>query len=376
MENVDIKASREFLSRLWQLENSERPGFMIGYVGPDVAGGEPIKSALFSTEGDDSVRKRLLNPEKYFLAQKAEIDSQLRLTGDFVPAFCPSLGVIGIASAFGCEVIWWEEDFPAVKSLPKLTPESVNDLPRPRSDAGELSRILDYTRFFLEKTEGKYPIRLTDIQGPLDNASLIMGHNNLMMAMLSHPREVHTLIQRVTDLMIDFIKTQRELVYSHNAEFVPALFQPWIPDGFGISISNDDWVMISAEMHDEFHIPYLNQISEEFGGIYLHSCGNWSHQFSSLKKIHRLRGIEFGASEVPYQEVFEHWNGKVVLSCRVGFNREFTFRTMIDFVKRILQERKTNQGLFINVDITNGITGEEWGETDLSQIVQLIMNNR
>jgi hypothetical protein len=197
-----------------------------------------------------------------------------------------------------------------------------------------------------------------------------------MMAMVSHPKEVHVFMQKVTDLMIDFIREQRNLVYSYNAEFVPALFQPWIPDGFGISISNDDWVMISAEMHDEFHIPYLNQISEEFGGIYLHSCGNWFHQFSSLKKIHRLKGIEFGASELPYQEVFEHWNGKVVLSCRVGFNRELTFKNMIEFVKNILKERKTNQGLFINVDITNGITGEDWGKTDLSQIIQLIMNNR
>ena len=55
--------------------------------------------------------------------------------------------------------------------------------------------------------------------------------------------------------------------------------------------------MISAEMHEEFHVPYLNQLSEVFGGIYHHTCGKWTHQFGSLEKITRLRGLEFGAPE-------------------------------------------------------------------------------
>ena len=157
--NDDIDASREFLTRLWHLENDERPGFMIGYVGPDVAGGEPIQSALFSTGGADTVRDRLLNSGKYLKAQLAEIDSQKKLSGDFVPSLCPSLGVIGIASAFGCEVIWWEDDFPAVKSMSETTPGAVQNLQVPHHDAGELSRILEYTRFFLEKTGKRSPIK-------------------------------------------------------------------------------------------------------------------------------------------------------------------------------------------------------------------------
>ena len=35
-----IAASREFLTRLWNLDNDERPGFMIGYVGPQVKNGQ------------------------------------------------------------------------------------------------------------------------------------------------------------------------------------------------------------------------------------------------------------------------------------------------------------------------------------------------
>ncbi len=367
-----MKATKKFLTRLWNLDNEERPGFMIGDVGGRVTGGTPVKSALFSTEGTDTVRERLLNPEKYLGAQLEEIAGQSKLKGDYLPSLCPSLGVIAIASAFGCRVVWWENDFPAVEPMPGEDPSRIYHLEIPPTTAGELNRILQYTRLFIQNTGGNYPIRLTDIQGPLDNASLIMGHNQLMMAMLSDPPAVHHLMQKVTDLMIAFIKTQKEIVTAAGVEFVPAMFQPWLEDGMGIALSNDDWVMISPEMHDEFHVPYINQLSEEFGGIFLHSCGNWIHQFSSLEKIYQLRGVEFGASEVPFEQVLEHWNGKKVLACRVGFNRDLHFRGMADYVERILSKRQTNRGLFINVDITNGLTGEDWPVTDLQKIYQLL----
>ena len=368
----EIAQSKDFLTKLWCLENNNRPAFQIGYLGPQVKGGKAVKSALFSTDGVDTVHDRLKNPPKYLVAQLQEIEDQLNLSGDYIPSLCPSLGVIGIASAFGCQVKWWENDFPTVQAIIKNLPGEVYNMKKPAEDAGELARILEYSRYFIKKTKGKYPLRLTDIQGPLDNAGLICGHTNLFAAMMSHPREVHHLMQLITDLTIDFVKAQTEIAHENNVEFVPAMFQPWLPDGLGISISNDDWVMISAEMHNQFHLPYLNQLSEEFGGIYIHSCGNWSHQFESLDKVHQLRGIEFGASEVPFSDVLQRFGGKTVLACRIGFNRDLQFRSMVDFIQRILDSCKTFRGLFINIDVTNGLIGEKWPITDINEIYKLI----
>ncbi|MGZ5515855.1 MAG: hypothetical protein ACXWHD_12065, partial [Candidatus Aminicenantales bacterium] len=92
-------SARDFLTRLWALENDGRPGFLVGYVGPRVKGGAPIRSALFSTEGKDTVKARLLDPVKFLEAQLEEIEGQSKLRGDLVPALCPTLGVIAIPSA-------------------------------------------------------------------------------------------------------------------------------------------------------------------------------------------------------------------------------------------------------------------------------------
>jgi hypothetical protein len=373
---AQIERNKTFLRRLWALENGERPGFMIGYVGPRVKNGRPIPSALFSTEGPDSVRDRLLDPAKLLRAQLDEIDAQCALQGDFVPSLCPTLGLVGIPSAFGGQVIWWENDLPAVRPAIGDEIEAVYDLPLPSVTDGELCRMLDYTRYFIEQNGGRYPIRMSDIQGPLDSAALIMGHNNFLLATYTNPQAVHHLLQRVTDLTTAFVLTQREIVRSYACEFVPSMFQPWMPDGLGISISNDECVMMSAEMHDEFNVPYLNQLSDTFGGIYLHSCGTWTHQFHSLAHVHNLRGHEFGASEATFEPVLEHFGGKMVLACRVGLHRDLKFQGMADFVRRVMSASKTYRGLFINVDITNGLLDSTWPETDLELIYSILQGQK
>ena len=316
---------------MWALEN-DRPGFQIGYVGPRLKGGRPVPSALFSTDGPDTVRDRLLDPDKFLRAQLAEIEGQLAFRGDYVPSLCPALGVVGIPSAFGCEVIWWERDLPAVR--PAISdPEEIFDLPRPDVRAGELGRMLDYTRYFVEQTGGCLPIRLTDLQGPLDAAALIVGHNNFLMAMLTHPEAIHHLLQMVTDLTIEVAQAQRAIVAEYGGEFVPSLHQPWLPDGFGFGVSNDECVMISVEMHEEFHVRI--SISSPKCSRHLPSLlRQVDAPVQQPEKVRNLRGLEFGASEAPYAPVLERFGGRTVLRA-VGLHRDLKFDGMADFVRRV-----------------------------------------
>jgi hypothetical protein len=45
---------------------------------------------------------------------------------------------------------------------------------------------------------------------------------------------------------------------------------------------------------------------------------------------------------------------------------------MADFVARIMEKRQTNRGLYINVDVTNGLIDGDWPETDLEEIYRLV----
>jgi len=128
--------------------------------------------------------------------------------------------------------------------------------------------------------------------------------------------------------MVAFAKAQRDLVRGLGAEFVPSGFQPWIPDGAGLSIANDASVMLPPALHDEFSVPYLNRLSEEFGGVYIHSCGNWTHLFPAWKKSAGCAAWNSGASETPFGPVARHFGRRTALACRVGQHRDIKYAGM------------------------------------------------
>jgi hypothetical protein len=224
-------------------------------------------------------------------------------------------------------------------------PEKVYDLRQPAVTDGQLGTMLEYTDYFVAETCGRYPIGLTDSQGPLDVAYLVWEPSAFMLAMYTNPKEVHHLLRLVTDLIIAFVKEQR----ARSPEFLPCHFPAvWLPDGLGISI-NDCAAVLSPKLYREFALPYVNELSEEFGGIIIHSCGNFSHQLDNLAKVHNLRGLNFGASETPFEAVWERFGGKTGLFPHLGLNKDFPFESHVEFIEHVFRTATRWPGLCILV---------------------------
>jgi len=284
----------------------------------------------------------------------------LAIGDDFVPYLYPYQGVTVFASAFGCPVRFFDHTAPWAEPLIRAEdpPEKVYKLPRPAVTDGQLGTILEYTDYFVAETGGRYPIGLTDLQGPLDVAYLVWEPTAFILAMYTNPREVHHLMRLVTDLIIAFVKEQR----ARSPEFLPRHFPPvWLPDGQGITISDDCAAVLSPKLYQEFALPYVNELSEEFGGIIIHSCGNFTHQFDNLAKVHNLRGLNFGASETPFAPVWERFGGKTAILPHLGLNKDFPFDSHVEFIEHVLRTATQWRGLCILVT-PPALVGQKEGE--------------
>jgi uroporphyrinogen-III decarboxylase len=225
-------------------------------------------------------------------------------------------------------------------------PEKVYDLQPPDVDAGQLGAMLDFTTYFVERTSGRYPIALTDMQGPLDTAYLVWDPCSFMTAMYTHPREVHHLMRLVTDLTIRFVREQR----ARSPEFIPCHHPAlYLPDGEGLAISEDVLAVIGADLYREFALPYNNELSEEFGGLFIHSCGSFVHQFDNLARIRDLRGLNFGVTEHAFAPTWERFGGKVPLVTHLGLNKDIHFDSPREYVEHVLTVRTSNRGLCVLV---------------------------
>ena len=268
---------------------------------------------------------------------------------DFVLHLQPQMGVGVFASAFGFKVKFPPDQFPWSYPLigPHDPPEKVMALERPDVRAGLLGDLLDFTAYFEKKTGGRYPMAMTDLQGPLDTAYLVWDSCSFMMAMYDYPEAVHHLMRLVTDLIIRFVHEMRAKV----REFVPAHFPPvYLPDGQGIAVSEDALAVLSRPLWEEFSLPYLNELSEEFGGVVIHSCGNFRHQLEAIAKVRGLKGLNFGVSETRFEDVWERFGGKIAVIPHCSAERMVAdFKNAKEWVAQVMAKKTTNRGLALMV---------------------------
>lgn len=334
---------REVIARweaFWSLEDIGRPLWMIPTT-PVLAVGATGRVPWRSLLQDREVQ---LNAQLALLKWRESVE----LGDDFVPHMQAQQGVTVFASAFGCEVEFFDHTLPWSHPVirPEDPPEKVYELPVPAITDGQLGTILEWGDYFVERAAGRYALALTDLQGPLDSAYLVWEPSAFMVAMYTNPREVHHLMRLTTDLIISFVREQRSRV----PEFMPCHYPPvWLPDGRGIAVSDDCLAVLSPGLYEEFALPYLNELSDEFGGVFVHSCGNFLHQFDNLEKVHNLRGLNFGASETPFEAVWERFGGRTAIVTHLGLNKDIHFESEADYVRHVLQVKTHDRGLCVLV---------------------------
>ena len=324
----------------WALEDQARPFWMIPTtpgMSPPNRFGLPLIDYLQNPASQLAGQLRLLD-----WRQRANIGD------DFVPHLQPQQGTSVFASAFGCRVEYFDHTLPWAHAVigPDDPPEKVYELTPPDIAAGQLGDMLAFTDRFVAETGKRYPIAVTDLQGPLDTAYLIWDPCSFMVAMYTNPKEVHHLMRLVTDLIIGFVKEQRR----RTPEYIPCHFPPlYLPDGFGLAISEDVLAVIGADLYREFAVPYNNELSEEFGGLFVHSCGNFVHQLDNLASLRGLRGLNFGATENPFEPTWERFGGKVAVVPHLGLNKDLHFDTALAYARHVLVTKTTNRGLCLLV---------------------------
>ena len=81
----------------------------------------------------------------------------------------------------------------------------------------------------------------------------------------------------------------------------------------------------------------------------IHSCGNFLHQLDNLARVRGLRGINFGASETPFEPVWERFGGKTAVLPHLGLNKDFPFDSHVEFIEHIFRTSTHTRGLCILV---------------------------
>ena len=163
---------------------------------------------------------------------------------------------------------------------------------------------------------------------------------------------MYRLFDKCTELYIDFVNAQLERV---PGAVNVNMHDTWWPPGLGTLCEDDLIVTISPETLVEFVVPYWNRISEEFGGIMIHSCGEYSHLFETMRdNVHELRGIWMNTGENSFEKAVAAFRGTdTVIIPRWVINKSQWYGDRVDFVKRILAQKDPDVSVFLQAHYFN-----------------------
>jgi len=213
-------------------------------------------------------------PEERLRVSFDEIILHGHLQDDFIPAIFPGCKQSTMPNILGVNEICLDGDYTCEKTIEKT--EDIFSLPIPSLEKSTVAQDwLNMQKYFVEETDGKLPVHVVDMQGPVDVCAQVWSYDELFIAAYMEPEAFHHIMNISTDAFIMFWEAQQKLL---GDLFVGThLFGwDWLPQGMGASLSADSLVMVSPDFYDEFFKPYLVRIGEKFGGLSVHSCGDFT----------------------------------------------------------------------------------------------------
>jgi len=228
-------------------------------------------------------------PEERLARSLDEFIIHGKLEDDFIPSLFPGCKQSTIPNMFGATQVVKGKDFTCEKII--HSPADIDALPEATIARGSVAEEwLRMQEYFVEETDGRIPVHVTDMQGPVDVCGQLWGYDELFLCALTEPQRYHALMTRVTDAFLLLWRRQRDVV---GSGFLGThLFGwNWVPPDNGVTVSADSLVMVSPDFYDQFYKPYFLRLGRDFGGAVIHSCGNFAQTVPPLMRTAGVKGI-------------------------------------------------------------------------------------
>ena len=157
-------------------------------------------------------------------------------------------------------------------------------------------RIMDNTRRALDAVDPEaYPFCCMGLRGPVDMARAMMGGESLCAAVFDHPRELKSLLARITDIVIEMAQAHAALLPFRNGgqlnhEGV------WAP-GCTAAYSVDAAWMFSLACYEEFFLPCDIRICDAFDSTVIHLHSASRQHFLTFAEIPKV-GLQCSVDEI------------------------------------------------------------------------------
>jgi uroporphyrinogen decarboxylase len=229
-----------------------------------------MSSSIFSQQALESARRLALPISMYpglaltgakvsdiVTNPRAQLDAQLALQERYQSRFVLSaMDLSAEAEAFGCAIASSETEVPTVTGRLVTTHEQANSLAVPQPGDKRTTVYLDAVRL-LQQLPGK-PFVFAGCIGPFSLAARLVGVSEAMELTLAEPELMHTLLEKSTTFLLNYIQAFREAGAN------------------GLIMAEPAAGLLSPRLLSTFSSAYIKQIATELAApsfsLVLHNC--------------------------------------------------------------------------------------------------------
>lgn len=223
---------------------------------------------------------------------------------DILPTFWPDFGTVSTAAIWGGRVI------PAssgggkhIEPVARTVAELEGLAPRLSFDESDFGLAVRLYRQVCERlgTDQVF-VRTPDLQGPMNTLALLTDQTELICGLIEAPDLVARALDQVTDTLIAYLQRFRASVGPSQL-----VGNSWphvvLPDGRGVSITQDYLPLLSPDLYETFELPRLKRIADAFGGVFIHCCGDYARHLPALARADfPILGIE---AHYPFTRIWD-----------------------------------------------------------------------
>ncbi len=218
-----------------------------------------------------------------------------------LPGVFPDLGVVVEASAFGGQILWFEEGAPYIGPAIR-DPADIDRLTLPPAGRAGLMPLALTQREIMRRAlrgRGREMERFGFSMGPAEIAGLAMGYDRYYLAMVDEPVRIARLMDIATDLVIAWLREQ-ERAYGGLEVLV---------------VAEHVFHQVSPDHTNAFILPYLQAIFAEFPRTVRIYHNEGPHAESHIRMVPTVGADvwHFGSDVHPLPDLLAHVGERIVL---------------------------------------------------------------
>jgi hypothetical protein len=210
-----------------------------------------------------------------------------RLSSDVIQPFTPAFGMPWVEAIAGCRVVAYPGSLWA-------EPIEEGDVYRMdfRFDRQNpwLQALLRFTEAMVSMADGRFPVALPQMRGPLDLLAALRTPNQMCLDAIETPEAVIRTLGRLADLWIHIAEAVLDIIPPFHDGYSTRM-KMWAP-GKAITPQNDVSTLISPRMYRELVLPWDEYMFQSFPFHSYHMHATEYRHIPALLSCKRLTAIQ------------------------------------------------------------------------------------